>query len=183
MPVIELFNSIYAKYYTRSFRFANLYVRNDLVAEDIVTESLIKLWETMKKETVEKPEALLLTILKHKSLDYLRTRIHEQEAFDNIAEWRRRELTIRISTLEACDPDYIFSKEIHLIMDETLKKLPDQTRRVFIMSRFENKSGKEIADILGITVKGVDYHIAKALKALRMSLKDYLPLYFLWFIN
>ena len=68
-------------------------------------------------------------------------------------------------------------------MDETLKKLPDQTRRVFIMSRFENKSGKEIADILGITVKGVDYHIAKALKALRMSLKDYLPLYFLWFIN
>ena len=137
----------------------------------------------MKKETVEKPQALLLTILKHKSLDYLKTRTHEQEAFDNMAEWRQRELAIRISTLEACNPDYIFSKEIHSIMDDTLKKLPDQTRKVFIMSRFEGKSGKEIAEMLGITVKGVDYHIAKALKALRISLKDYFPLYFLWFLN
>ena len=71
MPVTTLFNSIYAQYYAKSFRFANLYVRNDLAAEDIVTESLLKLWETMKKESVEKPQALLLTILKHKSLDYL----------------------------------------------------------------------------------------------------------------
>lgn len=183
MPVIQLFNSIYAKYYARSFRFANLYVRNDLVAEDIATESLIKLWETMKRESVEKPQALLLTILKHKSLDYLKARSSEQEAFANMAEWRQHEFTIRISTLEACDPDYIFSEEIHSIMSDTLKNLPDQTREVFTLSRLENKSGKEIADILGITVKGVDYHIAKALKALRISLKDYLPLYFVWFIN
>ncbi len=109
MPVTTLFNSIYAQYYAKSFRFANLYVRNDLAAEDIVTESLLKLWETMKKESVEKPQALLLTILKHKSLDYLKARAHEQEAFDAMQEWRSRELAIRISTLEACDPDYIFS--------------------------------------------------------------------------
>lgn len=176
MPIIELFNIIYAKYYARSFRFANLYVRNDLVAEDIATESLVKLWETMKKETVEKPQALLLTILKHKSLDYLKTRAHEKEAFDSMAEWQQRELSIRVSTLEACDPDYIFSGEIQVIVNDTLKELPSQTRKVFMMSRFEQKSGKEIAEELGITVKGVDYHIAKALKALRISLKDYLPL-------
>lgn len=176
MPVIKLFNTIYTQYYAKSFRYANLYVRNDLVAEDIATESLVKLWEVMKKETVEKPQALLLTILKHKSLDYLKTRTHEMEVFDAMAEWQQRELVIRISTLEACDPESVFSDEIRLIMDDTLKKLPDQTRKVFMMSRFEQKSGKEIADALGITVKGVDYHIGKALKALRVSLKDYLPL-------
>lgn len=175
MPVTTLFNNIYAQYYAKSFRFANLYVRNDLVAEDIATESLIKLWEVMKKEPVEKPQALLLTILKHKSLDYLKSRTHEQELFEAMAEWQQRELVIRISTLEACDPDCIFSDEIRSIMADTLKKLPNQTQKVFIMSRFENKSGKEISEALGITVKGVDYHIAKALKALRISLKDYLP--------
>ena len=46
------------------------------------------------------------------------------------------------------------------------------------MSRYENKSIKEIADALNISVKGVDYHISKALKALRVSLKDYLYLFF-----
>lgn len=181
MSQIEQFNSIYLKYYEKTFRFARIYVRDDLVAEDIATESLIKLWETMKKETVEKPLALLLTILKHKSLDYLRKQSSMQDVFETMAEWKQRELAIRISTLEACNPDYIFSKEIQSILTKTLEELPSQTCKVFMMSRFEQKSGKEIAEKLGITVKGVDYHISKALKALRISLKDYLPLiYFLF---
>lgn len=176
MPLVEQFNNIYLKHYSKAFRFAMLYVRNDLVAEDIATESLIKLWETMKKETVERPLSLLLTILKHKSLDYLKNRACAQEAFEALVEWRQRELSIRISTLEACDPNYILSDEIQTIMNQTLNKLPAQTKEVFSMSRFEQKSGKEIAEALSISVKGVDYHIAKALKALRISLKDYLPL-------
>ena len=71
MSQIEQFNDIYVKYYKKVYRFSLMYVRNDQVAEDIATESLIKLWETMKKETVEKPLVLLLTIVKHKSQDYL----------------------------------------------------------------------------------------------------------------
>ena len=116
MPVTTLFNNIYEQYYAKSFRFANLYVRNDLVAEDIATESLVKLWETMKKEPVEKPLALLLTILKHKSLDYLKKQSSMQEVIEAMAEWQHRELSIRISTLEACNPDDIFSKEIQSIL-------------------------------------------------------------------
>lgn len=183
MSDINQFNTIYSTYYDKTFRFARLYVRNDLVAEDIATESLIKLWETMKKEKVEKPLALLLTILKHKSLDHLRKQVSMQEAFEGIAEWQHRELSIRISTLEACNPDDIFSEEIRSILMKTLNMLPPQTRKVFEMSRFEQKSGKEIAEELSITVKGVDYHIAKALKALRISLKDYLPLFYFFFLT
>ena len=183
MSEIDRFNNIYIKHYDKTYRFARLYVRNDQVAEDIATESLIKLWETMKKETVEKPLALLLTILKHKSLDYLKKQVSIEEAFEAMAAWQQRELSIRISTLEACNPNDIFSEEIQQILTRTLEELPSQTRKVFMMSRFEQKSGKEIAEELGITVKGVDYHIAKALKALRVSLKDYLPLAYFLFIQ
>ena len=182
MLQIEQFNDIYVKYYRKAYRFSLMYVRNDQAAEDIATESLIKLWETMNKETVEKPLVLLLAILKHKSQDYLRVQISHKERLEAMAEWRRRELSIRISTLEGCNPEDIFSTEIQTILNHTLEELPEQTRNVFRMSRFEQKSGTEIAQTLGITVKGVDYHIAKALKALRISLKDYLPLfYFLFF--
>lgn len=183
MSEIKQFNTIYSTYYDKMFRFAQLYVRNDLVAEDIATESLIKLWETMKKERVEKPLALLLTILKHKSLDYLRKQASMQDAFEGMAKWHQRELYIRISTLEACNPDDIFSGEIQSILTKTLDELPPQSKKVFMMSRFEQKSGKEIAKELGISVKGVDYHIAKALKALRISLKDYLPLLYFLFLS
>jgi len=179
---IRQFNDIYEKYYRKAYRFSRMYVRNDQVAEDIAAESLIKVWETMKKEAVEKPLALLLTILKHKSLDYLRKQISREEVFEALAEWQQRELSIRISTLEGCNPDDIFSIEIQTILSRTLEELPEQTRKVFIMSRFEQKSGKEIAEVLGITVKGVDYHISKALKVLRISLKDYLPLFYFLFL-
>ena len=43
-----------------------------------------------------------------------------------------------------------------------------------LKKRYENKSMKEIAESLNVTVKGVDYHIGKALQALRKNLKDYL---------
>jgi RNA polymerase sigma-70 factor (ECF subfamily) len=52
------------------------------------------------------------------------------------------------------------------------------------MSRYENKSHKEIADLLNMTTKGVEYHINKATKVLRIALKDYLPTtLLLFFLN
>lgn len=177
---MKQFNEIYQAYYHKAVRFANLYVRNDLIAEDIATEAMIKLWEVMKKEPVKTPDSLLLTILKNKSLDHLKMHANERKACDAMEEWHYRELKIRISTLEACAPERIFSDEIQSIMAKTLNKLPHQTQRVFRMSRFESKSGKDIAAELGITVKGVDYHIAKALKVLRIALKDYLLSCFLY---
>ena len=96
-------------------------------------------------------------------------------------ELNDRELNIRISTLEACDPEEIFSHEIRTIIHNTLQSMPAQTRRIFEMSRFENKTVKEIAEETNITAKGVEYHITKALKVLRINLKDYLPLFYFLF--
>ena len=87
----------------------------------------------------------------------------------------------RREKLEACDPKEIFSDEVNRIIHKTLKNLPEQTHRIFEMSRFENKTVKEIADETNLTIKGVEYHITKALKALRINLKDYLPLFYFLF--
>lgn len=74
-----------------------------------------------------------------------------------------------------------YSHEIQTIIHNTLQSLPEQTRRIFEMSRFENKTVKEIAEETNITAKGVEYHITKALKVLRINLKDYLPLFYFLF--
>ncbi len=96
----------------------------------------------------------LFKILKNKSLkdinDYL---IREQEP--------------RISNLQVCDPSEIFSSEINELFQKTLAELAERTRDVFVLSRINGKSNKEIADLKGISVKGVDYHIAIALKQLK----------------
>lgn len=179
--IVNSFNEVYTSYYKKSFFFAKSYVHDDLAAEDIASESLIKLWEKLKTEKIDYIEPLLLTILKNKALDYLKHEEVKRTAFESMVDWHQQELSIRISTLESCDPNEIFSDEVESIIRETLKLLPEQTRRIFLLSRFENKSNKEIAEQMGISIKGVEYHISKALKALRITLKDYLPLFYFFF--
>lgn len=179
--IVNSFNEIYTSYYKKSFFFAKSYVHDDLAAEDIASESLIKLWEKLKTEKIDYIEPFLLTILKNKALDYLKHEEVKRTAFESMVDWHQQELSIRISTLESCDPNEIFSDEVESIIRETLKLLPEQTRRIFLLSRFENKSNKEIAEQMGISIKGVEYHISKALKALRITLKDYLPLFYFFF--
>ena len=168
MPDIS-FSFIYTSYYKKAFSFAKSYVHDEAVAEDIASEALIALWEKTEITSVEEIAPLLFTILKHKALDWLKHEQVRMTAFETFADWQSRELSLRISSLEACSPDGIFSNEIGRI------QLPEQTRQAFVLSRFKDKSNREIAEALGISVKGVEYHISKALKVLRVALKDYLP--------
>ena len=88
---------------------------------------------------------------------------------------KQRELEIRISTLEACDPKEIMSEELRSKVKALLNSMPEKTRIAFISDRLDGKSHKEIAEELGISVKGVEYHISKAVKLLRDNLKEYAP--------
>ena len=69
----------------------------------------------------------------------------------------------------------LFAISAKILLDP-LKELPEQTRLIFVKSRFENKTNREIAEELDTHIKTIEYHIAKALKLFRVRLKDYLPL-------
>ena len=178
------FNDIYKRYYRKSFLFVKSFVHDDLVAEDIVTDSLVELWKKMKQDALTAVPPFLFTILRNRALDYLKHVARKQAVIEDMADTLLRELEIRTYSLEASDPEEIFSAEVHQIMQDTLNALPEKTKEIFLLSRFGDKSHKEIAEIYAISVKGVDYHIARAQGELRIALKDYLPLWgLLAFLN
>ena len=152
------FNSIYTSYYRKSYLFAFSYVHNEQVAEDIVSEAIIHLWELSKEREIPSVEAILITYIRSKALNYLKHIQARENVIQNLQDRGQRELEIRISTLEACDPNEILSEELRA----KVKTLDGKTYR-------------EIADELGMSVKGVEYHIGKAIKILRENLKDYAP--------
>lgn len=173
---LKSFNKIYDTYYRKCFMFAKSYVHHVEVADDFASEAMMKLWENFENANdIINIQAFLLTVVKNLSLNYLRHEQMKLQAHETILNNTQKEIEFRISTLESCNPDILFSSEVRSIFEKTLASLPEKTRRVFVMSRIEDQSNKEIAHQLGITVKGVDYHIAKALKELRITLKDYLP--------
>ena len=75
--------------------------------------------------------------------------------------------------------NYIQFEELRNKIDEAISKLPSEIIETFRLSRFEEFSYKEIADQQGISIKTVEARISKALRILRVELKDYLPIIYL----
>jgi len=172
---LEFFNELYAKNRAGFVRFANSYVRDMSLAEDIATEGFVTYWENRHSiPEGSNIQAYIITIIKNKCLNYLMHSEVKSKTLSKMQDNAQWELNLRISTLEACDPESLFSTEIKEIINKTLAQLPEKTFEVFSMSRYKNKSHKEIAQILNISTKGVEFHISKALNKLRESLKDYL---------
>lgn len=174
---IKALSLLLESYKSRFISFANSYVQDFSVAEDFTMEAFMDYWEMkdMLQPDSNVP-AYILTLIKHKCLNHLkRKQLHDDisQRLRTVAEW---ELNVQISSLEVCEPTELFTAEIKEIVNRTLQQLPKQTRRVFLMSRIGNKTRKEIANELNMTPKGVEYHIAKALSALRVNLKDYYTL-------
>lgn len=63
---LDKFKMFYNEFYRRSCQYVKSYVRDDLVAEDIASESLIKLWELSLSKEIANPKAISFTVLKNR---------------------------------------------------------------------------------------------------------------------
>lgn len=177
------FGRFYSAYYPRFVRYAFYYVNDLPTAEDMTHDALLYYWEN-KRRLPDRTDILgyILLSIRNKCLNWLKHLQVEEEysrKHTSLHEW---EINTRIQTLE--EPEYspIFTKDITKLVREALDELPEQTREIFLLNRFQDQSRKEIADRLGVSQQKVDYHIHKANDHLSRRLKDYIPLLFL-FLN
>ena len=183
-PDIDRFNSLFAKHKAPFVRFAENYVRDHTVAENLVVDAFLYYWEHRAEiRTDENLSAYLLTVVKHKCLNHIRHEKLAASVTGRMREYLQWDQQTRIASLEALDPRQLFLEEMQEIVRRTLESLPEQTRRIFEMSRRHHLSNREIAAECGLSVKGVEFHITRALKAMRVALKDYYPLLALLFID
>lgn len=176
------FNRLFLDYKPRFTHFARTYVGNRETAEDIVIDSLMYYWERRHdlKSNANIP-AYIMTVIKNRCLNHLQHERTKEDVESYLAKCEDWELNLRIATLEACNPEKLFSEEVQFIVEKTLASLSPLSREIFIRSKYENQTHKEIAAALGLSVKSIEYHITKTLKVLRVALKDYFP--FLFFVH
>ena len=171
------FHELYTDYYSRSFRFVKAYVCDEKVAEDIVSEAMIALWQKNKAGEL-KEETILpyaFKVLRNRALDYLKSKRTRCEIAGITDEMETGDLDLRIMSLSETSEDKIFSNEISSIVATTLARMPERSREIFRLSRMDGKTYLEIAKMFDMTDKGVEYHMGIALKMLRNALKDYFP--------
>lgn len=155
---------------------ANSYVHDAAVAEDLVNDSFVRLWEKRNEILTENFEAYLFQIVIRKCLDFLRSEQTQTKIRQNIHDTSYRMLTYEINSLESCDPGRLYASEVETLFRECIDHMPSITREVFLANRFRNMTYQEIAEELGLSVRRVTTEMQTALQLLRRTLKDYLPL-------
>lgn len=172
----EEFGRIFSRCRQMFVKIANSYIHDDSAAEDIVNECFIRMWEKRDELKTENYESYAFKSIVNRCLDHLKVENNRTRIQKNIYETNSRMQSYEINSLESLNPKRLFADEINTLVEHCLKRMPEVTRKVFLASRIDEKTYGEISEIYGIPVRQVTSHIQFALKALRNSLKDYLPI-------
>ncbi|MFZ0283313.1 MAG: RNA polymerase sigma-70 factor [Bacteroidales bacterium] len=158
---ILAFNTLYKEYSNRLYRFAYGYLKSEAESEELVQEVFMKIWEKradLKKELSFK--SYLFTITFNLIKKHFRARAHALEYFKSeISDGLDMETTQKITY-----------NSLYQYIVKIVNQLPERRKIIFIKSRFEGLSVKEIAKELKISHKTVENQLTDALKYIRAKI-------------
>jgi RNA polymerase sigma-70 factor, ECF subfamily len=170
MPAIrdgnkDAFREVFHQCYADLCQYASTILKDMDEAEDVVQSMFIKIWE--KRETLN---------VEHTIRTYLYKAVYNQCI--NLLDHRKIKLKHQeYGSYEARNlvqhPE-VFPEELEAHIKAAINELPEQCRRVFILSRYEEMRYAEIAQQLKISVNTIENQISKALRILRLKLKDHI---------
>ena len=157
----EAFTEIYNRYWEKLLAIGFFHLRNKQAAEDIVHEVMMSLWTRRKELDIQSLSSYLATAARF-------------AVFKAIArDKRRRDLLRQHETSEAGSDtieklDAVFLQEL---LQKKIDELPEKARLVFRYRREEELTINQIAHNMKLSPKAVEYHMTKALRALREVVK------------
>ena len=160
----QAFELYYKEHYKYFFLAAFTYLKDSGRAEEIVNDVFVRLWETADSIQIESSlRSYIYRAIINRSLNVLDK--NKRDLQHQIELGRRPEGKV--------EPREMEENELKLSLYKAIDQLPEQCRKVFMMSRFEELKQQEIADRLNISIKTVKNHITHALKQLNKVLADW----------
>lgn len=158
-------DDLFGYYYPRLFHFSKSILKIETEIDDILQEVFVKLWLNRQKiGNVETFNSYIFTITKNEVLNSIRSNLRNN-SFKN-------ELFQRSIAEEFQIQSQLEFKEVKSGIDKVVSQFPEKRRQIFILSRTEGLSNKEIAQQLNISEKTVEDHITHAIKKIKISLKE-----------
>jgi len=178
----ETYIFLFREYYVSLCAYSRRFVGRKDIAEEIVSDTFFKIWENRTKIAINTSvKAYLFQAVCNNSLNYLRRlkleikleEFFRETAFENIAFEE---------PLDEIEVQSLLMTDINQKIEEVVSQLPEQQKKAFQLKRIEGKKTKEVAEIMGLSVKTVEMHLTKATLNLRQKLKDYLPAFLLFML-
>jgi RNA polymerase sigma-70 factor (ECF subfamily) len=155
----ELFNY----YYPRLYQFSKSFLKLEDGIDDILQEVFVKIWKNRTNiRSSETFNPFIFTMTRNLLLNELRSRLNNQKIKDEIYKTSIPEEYRSFTKIEY--------QELKETVDRIVNNLPDKQREVFLLSRHDGLSHKEIAEKLDISTKTVEYHISQSIRAIKNKL-------------
>lgn len=165
----EFLKILFKLYYSKLCNYAATFVKVPDLAEEIVQETFIKFWETRASIQIDNSfKSYIFRSVHNNCINYLKRsevlRRQSKQMADEIIY--HNELALRNFRPEIIDD--LITGELEAKLNIVLSELPPQARKIFMMSRFEQLSYIEIANILKISVNTVKTQMKRTLGKLRI---------------
>lgn len=169
----DIFNKLFHDYYTNLSRFAFTYVKDEAVAEELVQEVFVNLWQKQELKEISSIRSFLYISVRNRALNYLRDHKTRTLHENDFAIERERGALYEYNEYE--------HKQLETLVKDAIAELPEKCREIFELSRNENLTYQQIAEQLNISTKTVENQISIAIKKLRIKLKDYISFFATFF--
>ncbi|MEQ7798950.1 RNA polymerase sigma-70 factor [Pedobacter sp. ASV1-7] len=167
----QQFEKLFREHYQTLCYYSNIVIKDMEAAEDVVQDVFVKCWAAIQADTLEiQQEHYLYRSVKNAALNYVKAQKVRQNYADNYG-----------STHTEADGgrDSLVAAETRQRIMDAIDQLPAQCRKVFLLCVLEDKSYKEAAAQLDISINTVKTQMTKAFSTLRPQLKDLTFLVFL----
>ena len=164
---IKVYEAVFRQFYEPLCQHAYSILRNRDEAEDIVQKTFCKLWDLREKLEINiSINSYLQKMVHNACLNQIKQTQRRAEHHEQIAYFR----TTTVNSVEQS----LAHKELSQQIDNAINTLPERCREVFLLSRMQHLSYLQIAQQMQISPNTVETQMVKALKTLRVKLKDYL---------
>lgn len=173
---VDSFKYFFDRYYEDLCNFVHVYLHDQALSEEIVQDIFVYFWENREKLQINTSvKSFLFSASKFKSLNLLRDTKTKKRIVEKIGK------TEPLITSEE-EGSYLDTNEFKKILDAAVDQLAPKCREIFLLSKFEDLSNKEIAEKLGLSVKTVENQMTIALKKLHEYLLPFRGKIFLLFL-
>ncbi|MGF7232126.1 sigma-70 family RNA polymerase sigma factor [Arachidicoccus sp.] len=162
----KAFEVIYHKYWFNLYNWALKQTHSKEISEELVQIVFEKVWRNRQNTQIKNLGAYLAVSLKH-------TFYNDKRNQESAKKINNHNFPLLNNTTE----NDLNAKFLNESLESVLHELPDKTQTIFRLSRYESRSAHEIARNMEMSEKTVEYHISKALKILRIRLKEYLNIF------
>ena len=156
--------TLFHEHYAALCRFANRYLHDRAAAEDLVQDVFANIWAARLRLDVRgSPRSYLFAAVRNRALNVRKHQLVERD-------WEFDEAIPEVRALHRAPPrpdDLLDDAERRSRLRAALEALPERCRLVMQLRWEEQLTHAEIADVLGISVKGVERQLARGLRALR----------------